>query len=147
MFPQTSVDDVPPLQYAVARPAIYGAVFLAGLTALRALFVLLGALRDPRLALPALGAVAAAALAGAGGGLIYAFLGRPLLRVRTVGPYLAGVVAAAGYLVCVLAMAAAAGALSVSDNLGRLLLPLLLVATPIGLVVGHRLLRPSTPQR
>jgi hypothetical protein len=46
----------------------------------------------------ALVAVCVAAAGGAAGGLVYSFVGRPLLRIPRVGPYLAGIATVAGYL-------------------------------------------------
>jgi hypothetical protein len=122
------------------RPAFYGAAILAAMTSLRAVFVLLGAVRQPRLALMALGAVALAAVAGAGGGLVYALVGRPARRVPVVGPYLAGTIAVAGYLGCVLSLMALTGA----DDTGvDDLWVFAFAAVLFGVFVGHKWLRPA----
>jgi uncharacterized membrane protein YeiH len=47
-------------------------------------------------------------LGGAGGGLAYALIGRPLRRVPHVGPYLAGIVAVMSYLAVILFLVAPA---------------------------------------
>lgn len=78
-----------------AVPAVTGAILIGGIVSLRLVFVLLA---EPDRAGDALVVVAVAAAGGAGGGLVYSFLGRPLLRTPRVGPYLTGIVTVAGYL-------------------------------------------------
>lgn len=125
------------------RPAIYGAAAVAAMTSIRAVFMLLGAVREPRLALLALGAVAAAALAGAGGGLVYSFLGRPVRRVPVVGPYLAGIVAVAGYLGSFGVLMALGGEDLAEGGPGASLVAFGFVSILFGLVVGHQWFRPE----
>ncbi len=127
------------------RPALHGAGILAAMTSVRALFALLGAAREPRLALMALGAVVLAAVAGAGGGLVYAFVGRPARRVPVVGPYLAGVIAVAGYLACAAGLMALGGQAPGTGDLGATLFSYGFVSLLFGLVVGHTWFRPEKP--
>ncbi len=128
------------------RPAILGAAALAALTAIRVVIVLPSALREPRLLLAALGALLAASAAGAFGGLVYALLGRPLRRVPVVGPYLAGMVAVAGYLLAILGIVAIGDRDTprdlVSDGIFLVGLSALL-----GAFVGHRWFRAPLPAR
>jgi hypothetical protein len=126
------------------RPACYGAAVLAAMTLLRAAFILLGRARDPRAILMALGAVVAAALAGAGGGLVYSFLGRPLRRIPIVGPYLAGIIAVAGYIGCIVALMAALGQDELTKGgIGTSLVVFGIMSILAGLIVGHQWLRPD----
>ena len=81
-----------------ARPAVWGALFMGTLAIIRVIVLLPSAFSNPRALLVALGAFVAASAAGAIGGLTYGFVGRPLKRVRVIGPHLAGIVAAIGYL-------------------------------------------------
>lgn len=80
------------------QPALLGAVTLAGFTSLRLLFVLPALFTEPAAVGEALVVVMVAAVGGAAGGLVYSLLGRPLLKVPNVGPYLAGIVLVGGYL-------------------------------------------------
>jgi hypothetical protein len=126
------------------RPALYGAALLAAITAFRAAFMLLGAVRNPRLLLLAPAAVALASVAGAGGGLVYAFVGRPARRVPVVGPYLAGVIAVAGYTTCILAiMTVAGGDDSMRIDRAGSLVAFGIVSVLFGLMVGHMWFRPK----
>lgn len=81
-----------------AQPALLGALILGGIVSLRLLFVLPALFTDPATVGEAAVVVMAGAAGGAAGGLAYSFLGRPLLKVPTVGPYLTGIVMVAGYL-------------------------------------------------
>ncbi|GLC23550.1 hypothetical protein [Roseisolibacter agri] len=128
------------------RPALLGAAALAALTAIRVVLVLPAALREPRVLLAALGAVVAASAAGAFGGLVYALLGRPLRRVPVVGPYLAGMVAVAGYLLAILTMVAI-GDRDTPRDLASDALFLVLLSALLGAFVGHRWLRAPLPGR
>ncbi|HEX7980224.1 MAG TPA: helix-turn-helix transcriptional regulator [Gemmatimonadaceae bacterium] len=124
------------------RPALYGAALLAAMTSLRVVFLVFGAFRQPKLLLWAFGAMTLAALGGAAGGLVYSFIGRPARRVPVVGPYLAGIVAVAGYLGCILGLIALGdrnsgmkgGAMVFAFSVGSIL---------FGLIVGHSLFRPQ----
>lgn len=122
------------------RPALWGAAILAAMTSIRVLIMLPSAAREPRLLL-VLAALGAAAAAGAFGGLVYALLGRPLRRVPVVGPYLAGAVAVAGYMVAGLVI------LSLRDepgtrDVGADATVVLVVSLLVGAFIGHRWLRP-----
>lgn len=128
------------------RPALYGAATLAALTAIRVVIALPSALREPRVLLAALGALAAASAAGAFGGLVYALLGRPLRRVPVVGPYLAGMVAVAGYMLAILTIIAI-GDRDTPRDLAADALVLVLVSALLGAFVGHRWLRAPLPAR
>lgn len=82
-------------------PVALGAVVLGGTALLRAVLILPLAFFTGQRGVSvgmAMLAVVVAAGAGAFGGLIYCMVGRPLRRVRWVGPYAAGVVTAAAYL-------------------------------------------------
>lgn len=125
------------------RPAFYGAAILAAMTSIRAAFILLGAVRQPRLVLLALGAVAVAALAGAGGGLVYAFVGRPVRRVPVVGPYVAGIITVAGYMGSILTLMALTGADRTDGRISASLFAFGIVSILFGLVVGHQWFRPK----
>lgn len=122
---------------AWARPAVWGAAALALLTLLRVVFVLPAAVRTPRVLVTGLLAVVAASAAGALGGLTYGIVGRPLQRVRVVGPYLAGMVAVAGYLVPLLLL------LDPDFRRGDGLGIALVLVVLFGAVVGHMLFRRS----
>ena len=128
------------------RPAILGSAALAALTVIRVVLVLPSALREPRLLLAALGALVAASAAGAFGGLVYALLGRPLRRVPVVGPYLAGTVAVAGYLLAILAIVAI-GDRDTPRDLASDALFLVVLSALLGAFVGHRWLRAPLPAR
>ena len=119
------------------RPALYGAAALALMTSVRAVFMLLGAFRQPRLALLAIGAIVAAAAAGAIGGLVYYFLGRPLRGIRGVGRYLAGIVAVAGYAGGIGAIMALSGEDILVGGVGESLAVAGALVVLFGLVVGH----------
>lgn len=124
------------------RPAIYGAAVLAVMTSIRAVLVLLGGAREPRLLVMALGAIVAASLAGAGGGLVYSVIGRPARRLPVIGPYLAGIIAVAGYMGCILALLAVSGEGDGSTGrTGSSLLAFAVVSIFFGLIVGHQLFR------
>jgi hypothetical protein len=121
------------------RPAIWGASALAAMTLVRVLFALPLAVREPAVLLAALGALAGAAAMGAFGGLVYALLGRPLRPLPVVGPYLAGMVGVAGYMLAALVL------LSLGDDAARdpatTTATLLGVSLVVGAFVGHRWLR------
>ena len=126
------------------RPALWGAAVLAAMTSLRVLILLPAAVRQPRLLLTALGALAVASAAGAFGGLVYALLGRPLRRVPVVGPYLAGMVAVAGYMVAIL-LVVAIGDRDASRDLRSDALFLLVISALLGAFIGHRWFRAPAP--
>jgi hypothetical protein len=125
------------------RPALYGAVILAAMTMVRVPFLLLRGLRQPGLLLVALGALAAASVAGAGGGLIYYFLGRPARRLPVVGPYLAGIVAVAGYMGCIVAIMTIGGAKDVTISSLADAIIFGAITVFFGLIVGHMWFRPK----
>jgi hypothetical protein len=70
-------------------PAVCGAVFLGGIVCVRLLVVLPVLFTDPARVAEGLVVVCVAAAGGTAGGLVYSFVGRPLLRTPRVGPYLA----------------------------------------------------------
>ncbi|MGZ8493116.1 MAG: hypothetical protein ACXWZS_13030 [Gemmatirosa sp.] len=121
------------------RPAIWGATALGAMTAIRVLFALPVAMREPHVLLAALGALLAAMAVGAFGGLVYALLGRPLRALRVVGPYLAGMVGVAGYMLAGLVL------VSLTDDEPHdpvtMATTLLVVSLLLGAFVGHRWLR------
>ncbi|HEY2375781.1 MAG TPA: hypothetical protein VGH98_07360 [Gemmatimonadaceae bacterium] len=121
------------------RPAIYGAAILAAVTSVRAVFMLLGAVRQPRLLLPALGAIVLASAGGAGGGLVYSLIGRPVRRVPVLGPYLAGIITVCGYLGSVLMLMTVAGDRRelTKNGMAESLVTFGLVSIFFGLIVGH----------
>lgn len=79
-------------------PAVSGAILLAAIVSLRLVFALPRLLDEPGEMADALMVVAVAAAGGAAGGLVYSFVGRPLLRTPHVGPYLTGIATVAGYM-------------------------------------------------
>jgi hypothetical protein len=124
------------------QPAIWGALVLAGLTSLRVLMALGDATRDPRVLLVALGAMVLAALGGAVGGIVYEIVGKPMSRVPVIGPYLAGTVVVASYLIAAMWLARLAGTdgslgVSLASNMGATLL----ISVLFGSILGHRLFR------
>lgn len=123
------------------RPALYGAALLAAMTALRVVFLLFGVFRHPKLLLLAVGAMALAALGGAAGGLVYSFIGRPARRVPVVGPYLAGIVAVAGYMASILGLIALGDGSSPVKG-GAMVFGFGVITILFGLVVGHSMFRP-----
>lgn len=129
------------------RPAIYGAGILAAMTSVRAVFMLIGGAREPRVLLMALGAILAGSLAGAGGGLVYSFIGRPARSLPVVGPYVAGMIAVAGYMGSVLALLALAGESTGSNGSpDGMLFAFVFVTLIFGPVVGYQLFRPAKGQ-
>jgi len=126
------------------RPALYGAALLAAMTSLRVVFLVFGAFRHPKLLLWAVGAMALAALGGAAGGLVYSFIGRPARRVPVVGPYLAGIVAVAGYMASILGLIALAGGSSgMKFDRDAMVFAFGITTILFGLVVGHSMFRPA----
>jgi len=125
------------------RPAIHGAVMLAVITLGRGAFVLLfGGFRQPRVIGMVFGAALVAATAGAAGGLVYGLVGRPLRQLPVAGPYLAGVVAAAGYLFAVFSLMAVidgSGAEGTDMSFGLLAG----VSVVLGMAIGHFWFRPK----
>lgn len=131
---------------AWARPALFGAAALAGMTVVRALFMLPAAGSNPRVLLHALAAIVLAAVAGAIGGLVYAFAGRPLRRIPVVGPYLAGIVAVAGYMGAIVAlMSLVSDEAMIGDDPVAMIFALTFTSVLFGCVVGHQWLREPRP--
>jgi DNA-binding XRE family transcriptional regulator len=127
---------------AWVQPAIWGALVLAALTSMRVLMALGDATHDPRVLLVALEAMGLAALGGAVGGIVYEIVGKPVSRVPVVGPYLAGTVVVASYLIAAMWLARLAGAegsfgVSLASNMGVTLL----ISVLFGSILGHRLFR------
>ena len=130
-----AVDKLP----AWARPAIWGALVVGGMTALRMLVAVRSLVQDPSRALLMLGVLAAAMAAGAVGGLVYSFAGRPLRHIPRVGPYLAGIVTVAGYMGAIVLGAALAGQPMMNGGAG--LVAFVVVTALFGVVVGHLFFR------
>jgi hypothetical protein len=130
---------------AWARPAAWGALLLGALTAVRVILFAPGAVQHPARFLTALGALAAASVAGALGGVAYYFFGRPLRRVRVLGPYLAGIVSVFGYLAAIAAVAALVGSPLVGSGTEAAFFAA--YGAFIGLVVGHALFRAADRER
>lgn len=128
-----------------SRPAFYGAIILAAMTLIRLPILLVRGVRQPNLLLTALGIVLAASLAGAGGGLVYSFIGRPARRVPVVGPFLAGIVAVAGYLACIIGIVRLAGAKDIlgSGNSTTSIIAFCVGTVVFGLIVGYIAFRPK----
>src|SRR5215213_9344093 len=103
------------------RPAVWGAAALVAMTSIRLVFALPAAVRDPGRLATLLGALLLAAVAGAFAGLVYELAGRPLRRVKGVGPYLAGVVTVAGYLLAIGALLTAGGLRDFTESPGAAL--------------------------
>jgi len=134
-----AVDRLPPW----ARPAIWGALVVGGMTALRMLAAVRSLVQDPSRGLLMLGILAAAMAAGALGGLVYSFAGRPLRRVPRVGRYLAGIVTVAGYMGAIVLGAALAGQPIMNDGAG--FTAFVVVTTLFGIAVGHFFFRTDPP--
>jgi len=124
-----------------SRPAFYGALILAAMTSIRVFALILGGVREPRLLLIALGALVAASLAGAGGGLVYSFVGRPARRVPLIGPYLAGIVAVGGYAACIAVPMALGGA--IEGGIVEFIAIFGSLTVLFGLILGHIWFRPK----
>jgi hypothetical protein len=76
--------------------------------------------------------------------LVYAFVGKPARRVPVVGPYLAGIIAVAGYMGCVLGPIAAVGGGDPGEgDLAASLGSFAFVSVLFGLLVGHKWFRPA----
>jgi hypothetical protein len=128
------------------RPALVGAAALAAMTLVRVVFLLPSAASNPGALGTALLAVLLASGAGAVGGLVYALAGRPLRGVPVVGPYLAGIVAVAGYMTAIVTMMALSGEERVVDGgVGDGIATVAIVSVLFGCVVGHQWLRPERP--
>lgn len=86
------------------RPIWLGAVFIGGMTTLRALVVIPSAMAHGQTieAAEALRLAVIGVFGGAAAGAVYAFIGRPLRRVPHYGAFLAGIVTAASYFAIVL---------------------------------------------
>jgi hypothetical protein len=123
------------------RPAIWGALALMAMTSVRVLFMLLAIARAPRTLLLALGAVLLAGLGGAMGGLVYSFVGRPLRRVPVAGPYLAGIVSVAGYLLSIGVLLGVAGEEDFTSEPGVTLVAFTLFSVVFGCILGHQAFR------
>lgn len=82
-----------------ARPAAVGAAILAAMTLPgAAIGALVQGIDDPSMIVILPFAVLMASGAGAVGGLVYSFLGRPLRKLGRVGDYPAGIVSVFGYM-------------------------------------------------
>jgi hypothetical protein len=126
------------------QPAMFSALILFVLTAARMVVVIpmlrltTGTPKDgwlPYFTLPVL-----AAAAGALGGFVYTFIGKPLRSIPRIGPYMAGIVTVMGYYGAIVALVRATGATDITD-------PALLVifgffATGIGIALGHTIFKP-----
>ncbi len=84
------------------QPAAFGALVLAMMAAVRVVFLLPGLLSEPKLALPAFGAIALSAVGGALAGLSYSLIGSRLRNVPILGPYLTGVFTIGVYLLAMI---------------------------------------------
>lgn len=126
-----------------SRPAFYGALILAAMTMVRVPFLILSGFREPRLLLIALAAVVVASLAGAGGGLVYSFVGRPARKVPVIGPYLAGIVAVVGYMSCIIVPIELSDASIMKGGFLEFLVIFGGLAVFFGLIVGHMWFRPE----
>ena len=124
------------------RPSLVGAALLAALVALRALLALPTVARSPGALAGALAAVPLAALAGAAGGVVYTLVGRPLLGVPVVGPYLAGTATVAGYLLAIAATTWVGGEpLLDAMPSGRDATAFAILSVVLGVMLGWTLLR------
>ena len=86
------------------RPAFFGAVALFLIVGLRMAFALPRILKEGKLSEFALGLLAATG-AGAAGGFGYTLLGAPARRIPVLGPYVAGIVSVAAYMLALLVVA------------------------------------------
>ena len=122
-----------------SRPAAWGAILLGMLVFIRLLFFLPSALGQPSRLLRPLGALVVAMLAGAAGGLVYSFIGKPLRRVRVVGPYLAGVVTVFGYMAAIMIIGAVGGESMLNSRVDFVVFVAL--SALFGVVLGFSLFR------
>jgi transcriptional regulator with XRE-family HTH domain len=81
-----------------ARPVAWGGLILGAWSVVRGVLAIPAIARDPSRIGAAFGAIGVAVGAGAIAGLTYSLIGRPLRRVRILGPYLAGIAATVGYM-------------------------------------------------
>jgi transcriptional regulator with XRE-family HTH domain len=81
-----------------ARPAAFGAVVVAAITSVRALFLIPAMVAKPAILLAALATVLLGAAAGAVGGLAFSLIRPKLARLGRMGDYLTGIVCMAAYL-------------------------------------------------
>ena len=88
------IDQAPPW----LQPAAVGAVVLAAIVTVRALFLIPSMFSHPWLIVSTIGVIGIASAAGACGGLAYSLVGRRVLTLPWVGRYLAGIVCVAAYL-------------------------------------------------
>lgn len=122
-----------------AGPVIWAALAFAALAILRGLFMLPAIVRDPRNVGILLLGILAAAASGAFGGLIYSFAGRPLRRIKVVGPYLAGIVTVAGYLLGIGTVMGLSGDRELTSDPMTSFIILLVLSVVLGSILGYQM--------
>ena len=122
-----------------ARPAAWGALALGALTSIRVVLFFPRLARTPGSIYVPLAAILAASGAGAVGGLVYYFVGRPLRRVPVAGPYFAGIASVLGYMGAIALGAAAMGKSMVRDWVELVIF--LVLSVGFGLVLGFSFFR------
>lgn len=120
-----------------ARPAAVGAAILAAMTLPgAAIGALVQGIDDPNMIVILPFAVLMASGAGAVGGLVYSFLGRPLRKLGRIGDYPAGIVSVLGYMGAIAIVSELLFKEPIVEGSAGLFI-LLGVSVFFGLLVGH----------
>lgn len=123
-----------------ARPVAVGALIVAGMTLVRAVFFLLARGGNPAAILQSLGVVVLGGVGGAAGGWVYSIARGPLLRLGRVGPYALGVACVWATLLVLLGLSDLFSTdPMLRDPAGWVIL--LLLGLVLGPIVGHSLFR------
>jgi hypothetical protein len=127
------LDRLPPW----ARPAAIGAAILAAMTLPgAAIGALVQGIDEPSMIVILPFAVLMASGAGAVGGLVYSFLGRPLRKIGRVGDYPAGIVSVLGYMGAIAIVSELLFHEPIIEGSSGLII-FLVVSVFFGLLVGH----------
>lgn len=118
------------------RPATGGALMLATIVLVRALFSLPQILEQPGLLGELFMALLAAAAAGASGGLVYSAVRKPLRRLGRFGDYLTGIACIAAYLGSLILVAPIAFGEPIAEG-GDSWIVWLIMSILFGLLIGH----------
>lgn len=118
------------------RPAVGGAIILGAMSAVRVVFAIPALARQPSKIGEALLAIAAAAGAGAVGGLAYSLTRPTLRRLGRPGNYLTGIVCVFAYMGALALVAPIAFGESIVKDRSELVI-FAIVSTFFGLFVGH----------
>lgn len=122
------------------RSMIVGASLLGIMMIVRVLLAMGTVVEDTRTAAMGLAAIVLASVAGAIGGLVYAFAARPLRSMGALGPYLAGMVTVAGYLAAVGVVFSLVGARPLAGGQGTLVVLAIWIVL-FGTALGHFVFR------